>query len=102
MSGYLLDTNTLLIALADPDGFRSAVRDALLAGGPAYLVARRARSTGGNAARPAPGARGDTLPPLHRSFDRILIVQAMAEELTLVTTDGEIPRYASARLQAVS
>ena len=35
-------------------------------------------------------------------FDRILIAQAMAEELEFVTADGEIPRYASARLRIVS
>jgi PIN domain nuclease of toxin-antitoxin system len=43
------------------------------------------------------------LPPLHKDpFDRVLIAQAMAEELELVTTDGELPRDASARLRVVS
>jgi PIN domain nuclease of toxin-antitoxin system len=43
------------------------------------------------------------LPPIHKdSFDRMLIAQATVEELQLVTTDGEFPRYASARLRIVS
>lgn len=42
--------------------------------------------------------------PLHHKdpFDRMLIAQAMAEELDLVTLDGEIPRYASERLRVVA
>lgn len=44
-----------------------------------------------------------SMPPIHKDpFDRILIAQATAEELELVTTDGEIPRYASTRLRVVS
>ena len=44
-----------------------------------------------------------TLPPHHKDpFDRILIAQAMAEDLQLVTIDGEITRYASAHLRLVS
>jgi PIN domain nuclease of toxin-antitoxin system len=40
------------------------------------------------------------LPPLHQDpFDRVLIAQATVEELALVTTDREIPKYASARLK---
>lgn len=43
------------------------------------------------------------LPPLHRDpFDRALIAQATAEELTLLTTDSDIPRYASTRFRVVS
>ena len=52
------------------------------------------------ALRPEHVAELYTLPPLHKDpFDRILIAQATAEELTLITTDGEIPRYASLRLR---
>jgi PIN domain nuclease of toxin-antitoxin system len=41
-----------------------------------------------------------TLPPLHKDpFDRVLVGQAAVEGLKLVTTDGEIPRYASARVK---
>jgi PIN domain nuclease of toxin-antitoxin system len=36
------------------------------------------------------------LPPVHQDpFDRALIAQAIAEELTLVTLDSEIQKYAS-------
>jgi PIN domain nuclease of toxin-antitoxin system len=43
------------------------------------------------------------LPPIHKDpFDRMLIAQAIVEELEFVTTDGEIPRYASARFRVVS
>ena len=42
------------------------------------------------------------LPPIHKDpFDRILIVQAIAENLTLVTTDVRIPLYASSTLQVI-
>jgi PIN domain nuclease of toxin-antitoxin system len=39
--------------------------------------------------------RLEHLPPLHKDpFDRMLIAQAQHEDLTLVTTDGNIPKYA--------
>ena len=35
-----------------------------------------------------------SLPPVHRDpFDRLLVAQAQAEGLTIVTSDGMIPRY---------
>ncbi|MGA3079585.1 MAG: type II toxin-antitoxin system VapC family toxin [Bryobacteraceae bacterium] len=44
-----------------------------------------------------------TLPPIHKDpFDRVLIAQATVEDLTLLTTDGEIPQYASERFRVVS
>jgi len=37
---------------------------------------------------------GRALPPLHRDpFDRMLVAQALAERLTIVTSDATIPRY---------
>lgn len=43
------------------------------------------------------------LPPLHADpFDRALIAQATAEELTLLSTDSQIRRYASSRLRVIS
>jgi len=43
------------------------------------------------------------LPPLHKDpFDRILIAQAIAENLTLVTTDADIVRYRSNHLKVIS
>ena len=42
------------------------------------------------------------LPPIHKDpFDRMLIAQATAEGLALVTTDAEIARYASKTLRIV-
>ena len=36
----------------------------------------------------------DLLPPLHRDpFDRLLLAQALAEGLTLVTADAQLARY---------
>lgn len=43
------------------------------------------------------------LPPIHRDpFDRMLIAQAIAADLTLVTTDRTIPLYASGKLRVLS
>jgi PIN domain nuclease of toxin-antitoxin system len=129
VSGYLLDTNAALIALTDPDRLPTAVRTALLAGPNVLSVVSLwevlLKSMKGSlkvgdprtrwrdaldqlaatplALRPEHVAEVYTLPPLHKDpFDRILIAQATAEELELVTTDGEIPRYASTRLRVVS
>jgi PIN domain nuclease of toxin-antitoxin system len=42
------------------------------------------------------------LPPTHKDpFDRMLIAQATAEGLALVTADGEIARHASKGLRVV-
>lgn len=41
------------------------------------------------------------LPPLHRDpFDRMLVAQAIAERLTIVTRDPDIPRYPVRTLRA--
>ncbi len=122
MTGYLLDTNAALLAIADPGRLSAAVREAILKG-PNFLSVVSywevlLKSMKGTldvgdprswwdetlihlAATPLP-LRPEhignvyLLPPLHKDpFDRILIAQASAEELELVTTDGEIPRYAS-------
>ena len=40
------------------------------------------------------------LPAIHRDpFDHALIAQAIAEDLTFVTTDARIAQYASSRLR---
>ena len=39
---------------------------------------------------------------IRRPFDRVLIAQATEENLELVTTDGDIPGYASVRFRVVS
>ena len=60
------------------------------------------------AARPLPlrldhVARLYDLPPIHKDpFDRMLIAQAIAEDLDLVTTDREIPKYAGQYLRVLS
>jgi PIN domain nuclease of toxin-antitoxin system len=129
VSGQLLDTNAALIALSDPDRLSGTVRAALLAG-PNILSAVSywevvIKAMKGNlqvgdprswwldaleqlaatplALRPAHVAELYSLPALHKDpFDRILIAQAMAEGLSLVTFDNEMPQYASARLRVIS
>jgi PIN domain nuclease of toxin-antitoxin system len=42
------------------------------------------------------------LPPLHRDpFDRALLAQAMAENLTVLTTDEMLPKYKVERLRVL-
>ena len=129
MSGYLLDTNAALIALTNPQRLRSRVRAAIIAG-PNVLSAVvywevLLKSMKGTlkigdprtwwvdaleqlaatplALRPEHVAGVYILPPIHRDpFDRVLIAQAAVEDLTLVTTDREIPPYASERFRVVS
>jgi PIN domain nuclease of toxin-antitoxin system len=128
VSGYLLDTNAALIALTEPDALSSAVRDAVF-GGPNFLSVVSfwevlLKSMKGNlnvgdpriwwldaleqlaatplALRPEHIAGVYGLPAIHKDpFDRALIAQATVEDLELVTTDGEIPRYASACFRVV-
>jgi len=48
--------------------------------------------------RPEHASEISTLPSIHKNpFDRALIAQATVENLTFVTTDGEILKYASDR-----
>lgn len=129
MSGCLLDTNVVLIALTSPEKLTPKVRAAVLAG-PNVMSAvvywevllksmKGALRIGDPrtwwrdaieqlaatplALRPEHVAGVYDLPPIHRDpFDRVLIAQAAAEDLTLVTTGGEIPRYASERFRVIS
>jgi PIN domain nuclease of toxin-antitoxin system len=126
---YLLDTNTALIALTSPDQMSEAVRAAVLDGRSVLSAVSYwevvLKSMKGNldvgdprlwwnlaieqlAALPLP-LRAEhiaavcELPPLHRDpFDRVLMAQAMVENLTLVTRDQTIAHYASARLKVIS
>ena len=128
MSGYLLDTNAALIALTEPEALSPAVRRALL-GGPnilsvvsfweVLLKSMKGKLNVGDprtwwldaleqlaatplALRPEHIAEFYGLPAIHQDpFDRALIAQASVENLELVTTDGEIPRYASGRFRLV-
>jgi PIN domain nuclease of toxin-antitoxin system len=126
---YLLDTNVASIALAEPDPLSATARKAVVRGPNVLSVVSYGevvlKSMKGNldigdprtwwvdaleqlaanplALRPAHVAGVYTLPPVHKDpFDRVLIAQAIAEELALVTIDSEISRYASARLTVVS
>jgi PIN domain nuclease of toxin-antitoxin system len=43
------------------------------------------------------------LPPIHRDpFDRMLLAQAAAEGLTLVSSDRDLARYKSSRIRILS
>ena len=128
MRGCLLDTNVILIAPVRPEALSRAVQKAVL-DGPNYLSAISywevvIKSMKGNLKVGDPGkwwvdvqeelaadslplfpeqvGHLSALPPIHKDpFDRMLIAQAVAEGLTLVTTDAEIARYASSNLQVI-
>lgn len=128
-AGYLLDTSAALIALAYPDRLSARVRKAILAG-PNVLSAivywevvlksmKGALDVGDPrtwwidaleqlaaiplALRPEHITEVYALPPIHKDpFDRILIAQAGVEGLTLLTTEGEIPKYAGKGLRVIS
>ena len=129
MRGCLLDTSAALLALSAPDRLSRLVRDRILAGlnhlsvvsyWEVLLKSMKGTLDVGDprswwseavrdlAATPLPlrpehVAAVYHLPLIHKDpFDRILIAQAIAEDLDLVTTDTEIPRYASETLRVVS
>jgi PIN domain nuclease of toxin-antitoxin system len=127
--GYLLDTNAALIALASPDGLSVSLRKAILAGSnqlsavvywEVLLKSMKGALDVGEprmwwldaldqlaaiplALTPEHVSEVYNLPPIHKDpFDRMLIAQATVENLTLLTTDREISRYASSRLRVLS
>ena len=128
MSGYLLDTSIALLGLASPERIRLKVRRAI-EGGPVYvsvisywevvLKSIKGKLDVGDprawwpealdklTATPLPLRPGHiaevyNLEPIHQDpFDRVLIAQAKVEGLTLVTTDSDIPKYASARFRVL-
>jgi PIN domain nuclease of toxin-antitoxin system len=128
VSGFLLDTNVALLALAAPERLSPPVRQALEAGrnwlsvlsywevllksakgkldvgDPRAWWADALAQLDATALPLQPRHLGEllALPPLHSDpFDRALIAQATAEELALLTADAEISRYASARFRVV-
>jgi PIN domain nuclease of toxin-antitoxin system len=128
VTGCLLDTNVVLIALADPERLTPAVRSALLRGPNVLsavtfwevtLKASKGKLDVGDprvwwataladlAATSLPLraehiAELPGIPTLHSDpFDRALVAQAIHEALSLVTTDGELPGYASKRLRVI-
>jgi PIN domain nuclease of toxin-antitoxin system len=129
VKGHLLDTNIILIAPVEPHKLSRAVQTAVL-DGPNFLSVVSywevmLKSMKGSldvgdpriwwrdvlqelAATPlmlTPQHVEDMLylPNIHKDpFDRILIAQAMAEDLAIVTVDREIPNYASKNLQVIT
>lgn len=129
MNKYLLDTHIVIFALRTPEKLSAAVRDAVLSGNCVLSIVafwevvikdRKGAIDVGDprvwwpraldvlAAAQLP-IHADhvkalwTLPDLHKDpFDRILMAQAIAEDLTLVTADAQIARYASAGLRIIS
>lgn len=126
--GCLLDTHTALWALDRPEALSNAARSAV-SSGPNFLSVVSywevmVKSMKGTLdvgdpriwwqealeqlaatvlpLRPEHVAAVFGLPPIHKdSFDRVLIAQATAERLALVSMDAEIARYASKRLRVV-
>lgn len=128
MSGYLLDTNAALLGLAEPQRLSAAVRRAMQSGPNVLSVVSYwevlLKSMKGTldvgdprlwwqdaleqlgatplVLRPDHVAGVYGLPAIHRDpFDRMLIAQAVAEGLRLVTIDREMRRYGSAGLRVV-
>jgi PIN domain nuclease of toxin-antitoxin system len=128
VNGYLLDTNFALLGVSRPDRLSADIRQtvengpvylsvlcywevllksmkgALEVGDPRQWWAEALDIFGARALplRPAHAAALYDLPSIHKDpFDRMLIAQAMAADLTLVTTDREIPKYAGARLRVL-
>ncbi len=126
--GCLLDTHTALWALESPEKLTSAALNAVTLG-PNFLsvvsywevMVKSMKGTldVGDARqwwkealeqlaatvlllRPEHVAAIYRLPPIHKDpFDRVLIAQAMVEGLALVTSDGEVGRYAGMGLRVV-
>ena len=119
-SAHLLDTSALLWALGAPERLSKRARDRVSAGTNVVSVAsywevvvktqkglltiadlpswwRRATDTVGATVLPIRAGHVSalaTLPMLHKDpFDRILIAQAIAERLELVTNDDQIGGY---------
>jgi PIN domain nuclease of toxin-antitoxin system len=128
LSGYLLDTSAALIALARPEQLSSSARRSIQAGSNVLSVVSYwevlLKSMKGNldvgdpriwwrdtldqlaavplSLRPEHVAGVFALPPVHRDpFDRMLIAQAIAEDLRLVTSDETLRRYTPAGLRIV-
>lgn len=128
MSGCLFDTNAVLFALAAPRRLSAKARAAILAG-PNYLSvvsywevmlkSMKGKLNVGDprtwwrdaltqlaatplVLRPEHVSGVCVLPSHHQDpFDRILIAQAIADDLPLITADGEMQRYTSAGLKII-
>ncbi len=128
MTGYLLDTNIVLIAPEDPSALSREIQNAVLEG-PNYVsvvsyweVMIKSMKGSVVVGDPAIWWRDmleelaatqlplmpqhivpiSGLPAIHKDpFDRVLIAQAISQGLTLVTTDIEVSRYASRNLPII-
>jgi PIN domain nuclease of toxin-antitoxin system len=128
LNGCLLDTNAALFALAAPRRLSAKARAAILAG-PSYLSvvsywevmlkSMKGKLDVGDprtwwrdalaqlAATPlvlrAEHISGVCILPSHHKdpFDRILIAQAIAEDVSLVTSDGVLASYTSVGLKII-
>jgi PIN domain nuclease of toxin-antitoxin system len=126
--GFLLDTHAALWALERPEKLSDPARKAV-SSGPNYLsvisywevMLKSMKGTldvGDPLAwwstaleqlaatplllRPQHIGQLYTLPPIHKDpFDRMLVAQATVEDLTLVTSDKTLARYAGAGLRVV-
>jgi PIN domain nuclease of toxin-antitoxin system len=128
LTGHLLDTNIVLLAVSEPERLSRAARRAIQSGANVLSVvsfwevtlkAAKGKLEVGDprswwrtalsdfAATALPLRAGHIaqiwdLPAVHQDpFDRALIAQAIVEGLVLVTTDEAISRYAGERLRVV-
>lgn len=126
--GFLLDTCTILLALSNPDALTRVVRKATLSGPNRLSVVsywevmlkcmKGTLEVGDPRAwwfdaldqlaatpltlRPEHVSGVYALPPIHKDpFDRMLLAQAGAEGLSLVTSDAAMAHYASKSLQII-
>lgn len=126
--GYLLDTHTVIWALDTPELLTDAARGAVLSGPnvlsvvsywEVMLKSMKGKLDVGDpriwwsealdqlaatplVLRPQHITELYALPPIHKDpFDRMLIAQAAAEGLTLVSSDSDIMRYSSNSLRVV-
>ena len=129
MSGFLLDTNAVLFALAAPEKLSGEARAAIMTGPNQLSVVSYwevlLKSMKGKLDVGDPRAwwneaveqlactqlllRAEhiagvySLPPHHQDpFDRVLISQAIAEDLTLISSDAEILHYKAAGLKSIA
>ena len=128
MTANLLDTNAALIALTDPDRLPESLRRSIAAGPNILSVvsywevllksmkgildvgdprlwwrdALEELAASPLSLRPEHVSAVHDLPGIHRDpFDRMLIAQAIAEDLRLVTINRRIPLYGSAGLRVL-
>jgi PIN domain nuclease of toxin-antitoxin system len=128
VTGYLLDTNAALLGLTEPSALPARIRRAILTGPNVlstivywevvlkamkgtlqvgeprtwWLDALEQLAATPLSFRPEHVSEICALPTIHKDpFDRALIAQAAVEDLTLVTIDTAIVKYASSRLKVL-